>query len=141
MSRRTVVTALGVLLALVVLAVGVQVWVFPQVAPPVPEAAIAHFERGHTRSVTVLDTGSRREAHRLWARYQDERAVQGVRPRLLGISLVRLRSDIASESGTYWLVALDDVWVPSFAGGTGEYEPCFDFVDPATLRGAWEACG
>jgi hypothetical protein len=70
----------------------------------------------------MLEGGSRVQAHRLWDYYIHRRPYQGVKPRLLGISRVRLSG--TSWDGVYWLVFSDRVYTPSFgpdasAGGYG----------------------
>jgi len=77
--------------------------------------------------VTYLGTGPRGEAHRLWMRYHDQPAHQGVEPRLLGISLVHISTDLPgglAPTGVYWVVFCDQVWSPDlggFGGSPGAY--------------------
>ncbi len=87
------------------------------------------------RRITLIDGGSKRDAHTLWKRYHDRTAygTPPESPRLLGVSLVNLRTDSFPGSGTYWVVYFDRVWeVPSI--GEGSFGRQAVFVDPTTLR-------
>ena len=123
MTRRRVLALVAGLLV----AAGLVTWrVWPRDPGPVaPElsarlmAVADHRIQGH---VTLVGGGSRSEAHRLWARYHDQDAYQGVKPRLLGISLVHVASNdpkAFTPSGDYWVVFCDQAWQPNL-GGQGD---------------------
>jgi hypothetical protein len=92
------------------------------VAPPVTAHELRQIGRAEVGSLTLLGGGSTSQAHRLWSYYTHRDAYQDVKPRLLGISRVRLSG--TSSDGVYWLVFSDRVYTPSFgpdarAGGYG----------------------
>ncbi len=70
----------------------------------------------HAGQPRLVGRGSKSQAHRLWDYYSRRRAYQGVKPRLLGISRVRLSG--TSWDGVYWLVLSDRVYTPSFGPDT-----------------------
>ena len=90
---------------------------------------------GH-RDITLVDGGSRRDAHTLWSRYHDLPAAGAAKsPRLLRISLAKLETDSVPGSGTYWVVYLDRVWsLPLGGPGPGAFAREVTFVDPDTLQ-------
>jgi hypothetical protein len=108
-----------------VLAVGVvwRVWVYETtpVAPQVTARDLVLAEHHLHLRLTVVPAASRLAAHRLWTRYHDLPAYQGVKPRLLGVSLVHLDSGGGSDEppGDYWLVFSDRVWQPNLGGFGG----------------------
>lgn len=92
------------------------------VAPPVTAHELRQIDRAEVGSLTLLGGGSTSQAHRLWDYYTHRDAYQGVKPRLVGISRVRLSG--TSSDGVYWRVFSDRVYTPSFgpdarAGGYG----------------------
>lgn len=113
--------------ALAVIAAGLVGWrAWPRdpgpVAPPVTTRELRQVDHAEEGGLTLVGGGSRTQAHRLWAHYHDRPAFRGVKPRLLGISRVRLTG--ASWDGVYWLVLSDHVYQFSFgpdadAGGYG----------------------
>lgn len=89
-------------------------------------------------SLTLIDGGSRRDAHALWVRYHDRdpHGEPPESPRLQGISLARVRSQGAPGDGTFWVVYSDRVWNQSFGpdGSGGDFAREVIFVDPDSLR-------
>src|SRR4029077_20441701 len=111
----------------VALAAGVVAWrVRPRdpgpAAPPMTAREIAIADRHIDGDVSLLPGGSRSEAHRLWVRYHDQVAYQGVKPRLLGVSPVHISSGVPNgiaPTGDYWIVFCDRAWQPSLGGQEG----------------------
>ena len=120
MSRRWL---LGVVVLMLIDAALVDWRAWPHdpgpVAPPVTARELRQADRVQEGGLTLLGGGYKGQAHRLWAYYRDRPAYQGVKPRLLGISRVRLHG--TSWDGVYWLVFLDHVYQFSFGpeGGGG----------------------
>jgi hypothetical protein len=119
MSRRS---ALG---AVVLIAAAIAGWwMWPHdpgtVAPPLTAREVRQFDRVQQGAITVLGGGSQSRAHELWAYYNDRPAHQGVKPRLLGISRVRLHGSPADD-GIYWVVFSDRVYQASFGPGPGGF--------------------
>ena len=110
-------------------------WWPQQVAPELTPQMVKTIDSSGNRSITLVNGGSKKDAHTLWKRYHD-RAAYGTpaqSPRLLGISLVNLRTDRVPGSGTYWVVYSDRVWMqPSI--GQGGFGREVTFLDPETLR-------
>jgi hypothetical protein len=130
-------------LALALLAAVAVTWrAWPRDSGPVAPAltraevrAVAHRFQG---SVTLLRGGSRGDAHQLWTRYRHQRWANpdGSDPRLLGISLAHVESDVVS--GDYWIVYSDHVYAASLGlGGDGGYGRSIQLVAPGSLRPAW----
>jgi hypothetical protein len=122
MSRRWL---LGVAVLALIAAAFVAWQTWPRdpgpVAPPVTARELRQFEHFQEGSLALVDGGSKRQAHRLWNYYSHRQADQGVTPRLLGISRVRL-SGTSEYDGVYWLVFSDHVYTPSLGGeGGGGY--------------------
>jgi hypothetical protein len=91
------------------------------VAPPVTARELRQFDHFQVGSVTLVGGGSKSQAHRLWVYYSHRRTYQGIKPRLLGISRVRL-SGTSEYDGVYWLVYSDHVYTPNLgAEGGGGY--------------------
>jgi hypothetical protein len=90
-------------------------------APGLTARELVVADRHIEGDVTLLGGGSHAEAHRLWDRYHDQPAVQGVRPRLLGVSLVHIASepDSSTPTGDYWIVFRDRAWQPNLGGKGG----------------------
>lgn len=89
------------------------------------------------RRITLVDGGSRRDAHTLWDRYHDQPAfgTPPESPRLLGISLAKVETASVPGSGTYWVVYSDRVWsLPLGGPGKGAFGREVSFVDPDTLK-------
>jgi hypothetical protein len=117
MSRRWLLV--GAVLTLIV--AGVLAWrMWPHdpgpVAPQVTVRELRQADRVQEGSLTLLGGGSKTQAHRLWAYYRDRPPIQGVKPRLLGISRVQLRDSPEQPDGIYWLVFLDHVYQYAFGG-------------------------
>jgi hypothetical protein len=115
---------LGVV-ALALVGAAVVTWrVWPRdpgsVAPELTQRQIHVAEHGVQGKVTWLGGGSRTEAHELWARNHDRIGYEGVKPRLLGVSMVHVESD--QLTGDYWLVLFDRSYMWAFGpGGGGGY--------------------
>ncbi len=108
------------------------------VAPQVTARELRQADRIQDGSVTLLGGGSRTQAHRLWAYYRDQRPLQGVRPRLMGISRVLLRDSSEQPDGIYWLVFSDHVYQYSFGGCCGGVGRQVVFVpDGGSSVGGW----
>jgi len=123
MNRRWLIGVAGFAL----LVAGVVTWrAWPRdpgpVAPPVTARELRQFDHYQPGSVTLLGGGSRSQAHRLWDYYSHLRPYpDGVKPRLLGISRVRLDGS-PEQDGVYWLVFSDRVYTPNLgAEGGGGY--------------------
>jgi hypothetical protein len=119
MGRRSALGA-GVLIAAAI--TGWRMWPHDPgpVAPPLTASEVRQFDRVQQGDITGLGGGSKSHAHELWAYYHDRPAYQGVKPRLLGISRVRLR-DSPADDGIYWLVFSDHVYQASFGPGRGGF--------------------
>lgn len=122
MSRRWL---LGIV-ALAFVAAALVVWrAVPRdpgrVAAPVTARELSQVDRATAGNLAMLGGGSRGQAHRLWDHYAHRRPYRGVKPRLLGISRVRVSG--TSWDGVYWLVFSDRVYAPAFgpAAGAGDY--------------------
>ena len=121
MSRRWL---LGVA-ALALIAAAFVVWrAWPRdpgpVAGPVTARELRQVDHATLGSLALVGGGSKRQAHQLWDYFSHRKTYQGVKPRLLGISRVRLSG--TSADGDYWLVLSDRVYAPSFgpdASGSG----------------------
>lgn len=104
-------------LASLLLLAGLAAWLWwpGEVAPQLTPEMIKSINHSGT-TVTVIDGGSRRDAHTLWARYHDRQPFgePPTSPRLLGISLAKVESEGAPGNGTYWVVYSDRVWNQSF---------------------------
>jgi hypothetical protein len=121
----------------VLLLAGLAAWHWwpQQVAPELTSQMVKAIDSSGNR-ITLIDGGSKRDAHILWQRYHDRPAygTPPKSPRLLGVSLVKLKTDSFPGSGTYWAVYSDRVWeVPSI--GEGSFGREVSFFDPETLRG------
>jgi len=96
--------------------------VWPRDPGPVSQELTAREIRvaGHRLGgdLTIVHGGSRTQAHRLWARYHDQTGHEGVKPRLLGVSLVHWSAPTPTlePTGNYWLVLSDRVWNANLSG-------------------------
>ena len=111
-------------------------WWPRHVAPGLTPQMVKTIDRTQ-REISLVDGGSRRDAHTLWDRYH-ERAPLGTpptSPRLLGISLAKVDAEASPGSGTYWVIYFDRVWMQSLGldtwSGLGRQ---VIFVDPDSLR-------
>lgn len=136
-SRTSV--AVGAVVACLVIVVGLSLrhWWPAEVAPDLTPEMVTEIN-DIDRTVTVIDGGSRDDAHTLWARYHD-RATNGdpsEKPRLLGISRARVDSSSVPGSGTYWIVYSGRVWNQSFGpdGSGSGFGHEVVFVDPGSLE-------
>jgi hypothetical protein len=115
------------------------------VAPALTSGRLLRLEHLVHGQVVVVGGGSRRDAHTLWSRYGDQPAtgVPATKPRLVGISLVRITgspyADISDK--TWWVVYTDHVWSMPFGPGSPGFGKAVILVDPTTLDRAgvsWE---
>src|SRR4029077_12522029 len=129
--------AVAVAAAVLILA-GVASWYWwpRQVAPGLTPQMVKTIDSSD-RSITLVGGGSRRDAHALWVRYHNRRpnGDPPKAPRLLGISLAKVKSDSAPGSGTYWVVYSDRVWNQSFGpdGSGSGFGREVTLVDPGSL--------
>jgi hypothetical protein len=123
--------------AAVLMLAGLAAWHWrpQQVAPELTPQMVKTIDSSGT-SITLVDGGSKADAHTLWQQYHDRAAfgTPAQSPRLLGISLVKLRTSSLPGPGTFWAVYSDRVWTqPSI--GQGGFGREVLFFDPKTLRG------
>jgi hypothetical protein len=120
-----------------VLCVGGAIWFLrsPKVAPALTPQLTRTIETSHRR-VTMIDGGSRRDAHTLWDRYHNQPAMGSppTAPRLLGISLARVDGEGVPGSGTFWIVYSDHVWMRPTIGSETAFGREVVFIDPTSLR-------
>ncbi len=114
----------GAILAVVLVLVGVLTWrVWPRdpgpVAPQVSARELRQAERFQHGNLTLVGGGSKTEAHRLWDYYRGRPPLEGSKPRLLGISRVRLSNSPTLSDGFYWLVFSDHVYQYALGGCCG----------------------
>jgi hypothetical protein len=140
LSRRW--TALLVVLVMSGALVGWRLWPrdYGPVAPALTSARLLRLEHLVHGQVVVVGGGSQRDAHTLWSRYRDQPAtgVPATKPRLVGISLVRITgshfADISEK--TWWVVYTDHVWGMPAGSGSPGFGKTVILVDPITLRAA-----
>jgi hypothetical protein len=121
MSRRWLVGIATLALVLVGVVVS-RAWPHDPgpIAPPVTAAELARVDHHQPGSVTMVNGGSKSQAHRLWQYYRQRQAFHGLKPQLLGISHVRVTGS-PGQDGVYWLVFSDHVWQESFGPGRGGF--------------------
>jgi hypothetical protein len=126
-----------VAVACLLLGVGGTIWYLhsPKVAPGLTPLLVRTIETSH-RQVTLIDGGSRRDAHALWERYNSQPAIgtPPKAPRLLGISLARVEGEGVPGSGTFWIVYTDGVWMRPMVGNETSFGREVVFIDPTSLR-------
>jgi hypothetical protein len=132
--------------ALALIAAALVVWrSWPRdpgpVAGPVTAQELRRADHAMLGSFVLVGGGSKSQAHRLWGYYSHRPGYQGVRPRLRGISRVRLSDQLghaAEPDGVYWLVFSDHVYSPNLGaegGGGFGYEAVLVPDDGRSING------
>jgi hypothetical protein len=138
MSRRWLLGVAG----LALIAAAVLVWrAWPRdsgpVAGPVTAGELRQVDHATLGSLALLGGGSKSQAHRLWDYYSHRKVYRGVKPRLLGISRVRVSG--TAFDGVYWLVVSERVYMgslgPDASGGGYGREAVFVPDDSKSVRG------
>ena len=136
-NRRQLAVAASLLSLLLLAGAAGWYWWPRQVAPGLTPQMIRVIDSSQ-RHITLVDGGSRRDAHTLWARYH-ALAAYGTppeSPRLLGVSLARVETDSVPGTGTFWVVYSDRVWTRSLGPGPNQsfFTRQVMFVEPDSLR-------